>query len=457
MDFLYAYTAVSVCSLAMCARNMAKDFDGAPTALEGFAIFCTSKLNIVVLMNMVYNLMYISGRLIQQQCFGELSDAELKSIRERTLNYLLFKIVFMGAILNADVHELLVWTTWFGTMCFLRVFIIICKERFRAIPESSTNAGRFYVLHISTIFSVCVANTILALLCWNLFGEAGVSVLFLLLFENVVIFVDCLQVAVKYSIHLGCFLTPPRNLNECSVHMHYIEFVAECTTQVITLAHFVHVWTVYGVSFTLIDLFLFMNMRSVFVDLMKRVATFKNYRSAMLEIQRSFPIATDLELKSNSKCAICLDNMAVAKKLPCGHLFHKHCLEQWIKFKRICPCCRASITKGRNTPARPPPGGPAGVSALPAPPPPPQPQYGLRRSRSILSFDSQNWGSWLPSITFDVFHTVRDHVGLTPSAGFRDQVSMVREMFPHIPQQTIVNELSQSPNIHGAIDSLLNS
>lgn len=33
--------------------------------------------------------------------------------------------------------------------------------------------------------------------------------------------------------------------------------------QIATLCHFVHVWKLYGVSFTLIDLFLFMNMRSV--------------------------------------------------------------------------------------------------------------------------------------------------------------------------------------------------
>ena len=36
-------------------------------------------------------------------------------------------------------------------------------------------------------------------------------------------------------------------------------------------------------------------------------------------------MATEEELiKNNDDCAICWDSMAAARKLPCGHLFHKY-------------------------------------------------------------------------------------------------------------------------------------
>lgn len=38
-----------------------------------------------------------------------------------------------------------------------------------------------------------------------------------------------------------------------------------------------------------------------------------------------FPLATEEELiKNNDDCAICWDSMVAARKLPCGHLFHKY-------------------------------------------------------------------------------------------------------------------------------------
>ncbi|TPX52607.1 hypothetical protein SeMB42_g01282 [Synchytrium endobioticum] len=41
-------------------------------------------------------------------------------------------------------------------------------------------------------------------------------------------------------------------------------------------------------------------------------------------------------------CAICLDTIAEGKRLPCGHIFHKNCLEGWFEEHRSCPYCRRS-------------------------------------------------------------------------------------------------------------------
>lgn len=45
-------------------------------------------------------------------------------------------------------------------------------------------------------------------------------------------------------------------------------------------------------------------------------------------------------------CAICLDLLTVgdeARSLPCGHLFHRLCIDPWLHKKKLCPSCRGVV------------------------------------------------------------------------------------------------------------------
>ncbi|TMW58728.1 hypothetical protein Poli38472_010287 [Pythium oligandrum] len=41
-------------------------------------------------------------------------------------------------------------------------------------------------------------------------------------------------------------------------------------------------------------------------------------------------------------CAICLDGLSTATReaIPCGHVFHRHCIRQWAQYKTCCPIDR---------------------------------------------------------------------------------------------------------------------
>jgi E3 ubiquitin-protein ligase synoviolin len=87
-----------------------------------------------------------------------------------------------------------------------------------------------------------------------------------------------------------------------------------------------------------------------------------------------YPNATaeDLNGASDSTCIICREEMQVVdptaaanndednpeaaayrndneqnldqpKKLPCGHIFHFHCLRSWLERQQTCPTCRRSV------------------------------------------------------------------------------------------------------------------
>lgn len=66
-------------------------------------------------------------------------------------------------------------------------------------------------------------------------------------------------------------------------------------------------------------------------------------------------IVNELELlkyedtdKTIDECGICIskyENTDKLRKLPCKHLFHKDCVDNWlVNFNKTCPFCRADIT-----------------------------------------------------------------------------------------------------------------
>lgn len=47
----------------------------------------------------------------------------------------------------------------------------------------------------------------------------------------------------------------------------------------------------------------------------------------------------------SSSCVICMNDMAEAIQLPCGHSFHQDCIEKWLKTRSTCPSCRHQLPK----------------------------------------------------------------------------------------------------------------
>jgi len=47
-------------------------------------------------------------------------------------------------------------------------------------------------------------------------------------------------------------------------------------------------------------------------------------------------------------CAICLceyESNDLLRQMPCRHLFHKECVDEWLKLKRTCPLCKFDIAR----------------------------------------------------------------------------------------------------------------
>ena len=121
----------------------------------------------------------------------------------------------------------------------------------------------------------------------------------------------------------------------------------------------------------------------------KRILDFIKYRQATKDMNERYPDATEEELRRESTCIICREDMrswqaennppppaqeqapGVArpprftderlrpKKLPCGHVLHLGCLRSWLERQQVCPTCRRSVLV---TAPRPPTGAPANAN-----------------------------------------------------------------------------------------------
>ena len=66
----------------------------------------------------------------------------------------------------------------------------------------------------------------------------------------------------------------------------------------------------------------------------------------------SAPLLADGEAEEPNPCTICLEDFKPGDKLkvlPCGHEYHKECIEPWLLEKSsLCPLCKQNITAGAD-------------------------------------------------------------------------------------------------------------
>ncbi|KAF9962630.1 hypothetical protein BGZ72_000050 [Mortierella alpina] len=328
---------------AMLAERYLKFRTPSPAVLLQLQVILSylqnERLCVLVFTNMAFCLAFLAGRLFLRTFFGDLRVIERQHMYDRALNFLLFKVVFVGAILEPRWEELLIWTAWFTILGFLRVFSMLCRDRFEYLTVSPSIPLRVHVKILTMLTMILVSNIAWFVLCISVFR----SMLLLLSFECFTLLLDTVQTLVKYIIHLGD-LSRQGPCESRRAVQYYTEFVSDTMILVTTLGHYLHIMYLHGISFTLIDAVLFLNIRSVFNNLRKKLSSHQAYRQALSNMQALYPSATEKELADYSDdCAICRDGMSSAKILPCGHIFHLFCIRSWLEHHSSCPTCRRSL------------------------------------------------------------------------------------------------------------------
>ena len=93
-----------------------------------------------------------------------------------------------------------------------------------------------------------------------------------------------------------------------------------------------------------------------------RLRALHRYQTATRNMDQRYPNATEVELRAmnDRTCIICREEMiareagqtpvqegpnVTPKKLPCGHVFHFHCLRSWLERQQSCPTWYVTYSK----------------------------------------------------------------------------------------------------------------
>jgi hypothetical protein len=146
------------------------------------------------------------------------------------------------------------------------------------------------------------------------------------------------------------------NVKRCDV-LDSAVFFLQLLAYALTIGHFLHIWSLHGLQFTLIDGVIALHLHSAFSAAGKKITERQNLYRIARDLNGLFEDATEMELRKASAtgdvCCICMGTMSTGsiKKVGCGHMYHTHCLREVVERARSieaarCPLCRASVLDG---------------------------------------------------------------------------------------------------------------
>merc|ERR1719244_560216 len=78
-------------------------------------------------------------------------------------------------------------------------------------------------------------------------------------------------------------------------------------------------------------------------------STFSKRRTAVAKINSLSDATKEEILKHNDVCAICYQEMLMAKRTRCKHMFHAICLRKWLYMQDNCPMCHEKLYQSDAT------------------------------------------------------------------------------------------------------------
>ncbi|KAI8647745.1 hypothetical protein BD408DRAFT_334215 [Parasitella parasitica] len=234
------------------------------------------------------------------------------------LNFLLFKVIFIGAVMEPVWRHILRLSMWIGVLGFMRIFSLLSRDRLDNLTTVAFVSLKKYYKITVFLSTILFSNIIWYLGSLYLFPT---SLAFLTL-EFLPVVLDTIQVLIKYTTHL-MDQWRENGFESKRLINYYTELSADVLILGCTLLQYLQLMWMHGISFGLVDIVLFLNVRSVLKNLHSKVIIYRERWRAMSYVRDRYVDASAEELSNhNDDCAICRERMKTAKKLACGHLFH---------------------------------------------------------------------------------------------------------------------------------------
>ncbi|KAK9095607.1 hypothetical protein Scep_027076 [Stephania cephalantha] len=301
----------------------------------------TSKISLVLLLNMGLVIMCILWQLTKRLFLGSLREAEVERLNEQSWREVM-EILFAITIFRQDFS--VTFLAMVTALLLIKALHWLAQKRVEYIETTPSVPTLSHIRIISfmgfllALDSLFLYNSLKYLIkTW----QPSVSLFFA--FEYMILATTTISTFVKYVFYVSDMLMEGQ-WERKAVYTFYLELIRDLVHLSMYLCFFLVIFMNYGVPLHLIR-----ELYETFRNFRVRVADYIRYRKITSNMNDRFPDATHEELNaSDATCIICREEMTTAKKLICGHLFHVHCLRSWLERQHTCPTCRALVVPPEN-------------------------------------------------------------------------------------------------------------
>jgi E3 ubiquitin-protein ligase synoviolin len=290
-----------------------------------------AKLSAFVFTNYCFMLVLLCGRVLQKVFVGSLTLSEESNILNNA-KFALFDTCLALTIFREELN----WRTltMLTVLLFIKVFHWLAEARVEHVARAEEMPALYHVRLVALVAILLAIDFIAAVKLVKL-SLVRPSVLFLFAFEFTVLLVDVIALAAKYAL-LRVDAVMEGRAGTHSTLQFYLEFCADLMRIFLYLTFFMLIYTWFGLPIHLVREFYV-----TILNLRERLVRFLHFRQISRTMKLRFPtVAPD---DPNDPCIICREPMQLAKALPCGHLFHFHCLQTWFQRSQSCPTCRTDV------------------------------------------------------------------------------------------------------------------
>ncbi|KAJ1916025.1 hypothetical protein H4219_004014 [Mycoemilia scoparia] len=237
---------------------------------------------------------------------------------DRLLNFILFKLFSVRAVLDTEWEDLIIWACCYSTFGYLYLISGLCRDYLDYNNRYQVRA-RVQWRVVGTLIGLFSSTSVIGIGCYYYLKP----LFSLLVIEALTILLDTAQTFVKYVSFASEFFVQTRG-ETCDDAVCLLEYLTDIGIILLSIAHYLHIFVISGFSLNIINVIFLLNVRSLFTKLNTKVCGLSAFRLVTQCMETQFPDATDKEIAEfDDTCSICCDTLDKAKKLPCSHLFHR--------------------------------------------------------------------------------------------------------------------------------------
>ncbi|KAK7307972.1 hypothetical protein VNO77_41498 [Canavalia gladiata] len=301
----------------------------------------TSKISLVLLLNMGLVVMCSLWQLTKKVFLGSLREAEVERLNEQSWREVM-EILFAITIFRQDFS--VTFLAMVTALLLIKALHWLAQKRVEYIETTPAVPMLSHIRIVSFMgFLLLLDSLFLYSSMKHLIDTWQASVSLFFAFEYMILATTTVSIFVKYLFYVSDMLMEGQ-WERKPVFTFYLELIRDLLHLSMYLCFFLVIFVNYGIPLHLIR-----ELYETFRNFKVRVADYIRYRKITSNMNDRFPDATPEELNaSDATCIICREEMTTAKKLICGHLFHVHCLRSWLERQHTCPTCRALVVPPEN-------------------------------------------------------------------------------------------------------------